>query len=63
MFNALRRFLADDDGYLVAQDWAILATVLLLGSVLALAAARNALDNTSPTEERPAVILRQSPTR
>ena len=38
MWNALRRFWANEDGYLVAHDWAILASVLLLGSVLALLA-------------------------
>lgn len=36
MLNTLKCFWANEDGYLVAHDWAILASVLLLGSVLVL---------------------------
>jgi hypothetical protein len=36
MLRALKRFLANEDGYFVAHDWAILASIILLGSVLAL---------------------------
>jgi hypothetical protein len=48
MLKVLKRFLANEDGYMVAQDWAILASILLLGSVLALLAA--------PQPEDPVVL-------
>ncbi len=49
MSGYLQRFLADDRGCLVAQDWILVGTILLLGSALCLMAWQRSLEPPLPS--------------
>jgi hypothetical protein len=52
--QTLTRFWRDEDGFLVVTDWVVVASILLLGAAVGLAAARNAV--LAEAEAAPAAI-------